>query len=46
MSPVISISLQTARRLAVSKQHLSGKMPAKATGDTMVPLLRDIAYVQ
>lgn len=29
----LSISVQAARRLAVTRQHLAGKLPAKATSE-------------
>lgn len=44
--PPRSISLQTARRLAVSKQHLS-RSPRPNTGpEGILSVLRDLAYVQ
>lgn len=42
----ISISAQTARRLAVAKQHLTGKLPARATRESIISLVRDLAYIQ
>lgn len=40
------ISLQTARRLAVTKQHLSGRRPGRATADRLVETVRNLPYVQ
>ena len=40
------ISLTSARRLAVTKQHLSGRLPRKPTRDALCAVVRDIAYVQ
>ncbi len=42
----ISISPKAASRLAVTKQHLSGKLPKKATDETILSLVRDLCYVQ
>ncbi len=42
----ISISAQTARRLAVTKQHLSGKLPTKPTRDHILSVVRDLTFVQ
>ncbi len=41
-----TISIETARRLAVTKQHLAGKWPSKVTASSIVALVRDLAYVQ
>ena len=47
MSPdQISTTVQAVRRLAVTKQHLSGKVPKKASKEDLVDLLHDIIYVQ
>jgi uncharacterized protein len=45
-SAPIRTSLRTARRLAVTKQHLSGKRPARATAEGIVETVRDLPYVQ
>jgi len=45
-SAPIRISLQSARRLAVTKQHLSGKRPGRATAERIVETVRDLPYVQ
>ena len=42
--PGLSISLRTARRLAVTKQHLGGSRPTP--GSDIVSVVRDLAYVQ
>ena len=44
--PAIRASLQSVRRLAVTKQHLAGKRPARATSDRLVTTIRDLPYVQ
>lgn len=43
--PVIA-SLESVRRLAVTKQHLAGKLPARATTGAILSVVRDLAYVQ
>ncbi|OLB68141.1 hypothetical protein AUI06_11810 [archaeon 13_2_20CM_2_52_21] len=43
---VISTSAQVARRLAVTKQHLAGKLPAKATREHILSVVRDLTFVQ
>ena len=42
----ITISAQDARRLAVAKQHLAGKLPTKATKEHILSVVRDLAFVQ
>jgi uncharacterized protein YcaQ len=42
----ISISAKVARRLAVTKQHLEGKLPAKPTLDHILSVVRDMTFVQ
>ena len=44
--PDIKASLQAARRLAAAKQHLAGELPARATKEKLISLVRDLAYVQ
>lgn len=45
-SQPVKISLRTARRLAVSKQHLAGK-PSKNVGpEAIMKLIRELSYVQ
>jgi uncharacterized protein len=42
----ISTTAQAVRRLAVTKQHLAGKTPKKASKEDLVDLVRDVAYIQ
>jgi uncharacterized protein YcaQ len=42
----VSASLESVRRLAVTKQHLAGPLPARVTPSAILSLVRDIAYVQ
>ncbi len=42
----LSTSLEGARRLAVTKQHLAGKVPARASWEDLVAVARDLAFVQ
>jgi uncharacterized protein YcaQ len=42
----ITISAQDARRLAVTKQHLAGKLPAKATREHILSVVRDLIFIQ
>jgi uncharacterized protein len=44
--PAISTSLESARRLAVTKHHLAGKLPARATRENILSMVRDLCYVQ
>jgi uncharacterized protein len=47
MAPVpVRTSLQAARRLAVTKQRLSGPRPRRATAARIVETVRDLPYVQ
>ncbi len=39
-------SLEAVRRLAVTKQHLQGKLPARATTTAILSVVRDLGYVQ
>jgi uncharacterized protein len=39
-------SLAAARRLAVTKQHLAGRRPGRATAERLVRTVRDLPYVQ
>ena len=43
---VISTSLENARRLAVTKQHLAGTLPRRATSKHILSVVRDLCYVQ
>ena len=42
----IAISAQDARRLAVARQRLAGKLPAKATREHILSVVRDLSFVQ
>jgi uncharacterized protein len=42
----ITISAQDARRLAGTRQHLAGKLPAKATREQILSVVRDLTFVQ
>jgi uncharacterized protein len=42
----IPTSLESVRRLAVTRQHLAGKLPTRATPRAMISVVRDLAYVQ
>ena len=43
---ITSISAESARRLAVTKQHLTGKLPAKPTREHLLSVVRDLTFVQ
>lgn len=43
---IVFTSLGNVRRLAVTKQHLSGRRPSSATSEDILSVIRDIAYVQ
>jgi uncharacterized protein YcaQ len=42
----ISTSLESARRLAVTKQHLAGKLPTGSAREAILSVIRDLGYVQ
>jgi uncharacterized protein len=42
----VELSLVTARRLAITKQHLSGTRPANPNKETIISLLKDMRYLQ
>lgn len=42
----ISTSIEGIRRLAVTKQHLTGKLPASPTSEAILSVVRDLAFVQ
>ena len=42
----ISTSLECARRLSVTKQHLAGKLPTGPASEAIVSVIRDLGYVQ
>jgi uncharacterized protein len=43
---LIRTSVRAARRLAVTKQHLSGKLPGRGTAERILETVRDLPYVQ
>jgi uncharacterized protein len=42
----LTTSIEPVRRLAVTKQHLAGKLPQKATPAAILAVVRDLPYVQ
>ncbi len=42
----VSVSAESVRRLAIAKQHLAGKLPARATSGDILSTVRDTCYVQ
>jgi hypothetical protein len=42
----ISATAEAIRRLAVTKQHLAGPLPRKATREDILSVVRDLSYVQ
>ncbi len=42
----ISSSVEGARRLAVTKQHLAGRLQSKVTGRTILSVVRDLGCIQ
>jgi uncharacterized protein len=42
----LTASLESIRRLVVTKQHLAGKLPFKVTTQAILAVVRDLAYVQ
>jgi uncharacterized protein len=42
----VSTTIEDARRLAVTKQHLAGKVPPTATTEHILSVVRDLGYVQ
>ena len=42
----LTASLRSARRLTITKQQLAGKLPSKPTRETLLSLVRKLAYVQ
>jgi uncharacterized protein len=45
-SEPILASLESVRRLMVTKQHLAGRLPKRVTRSRIVSLVRDLPYVQ
>jgi uncharacterized protein len=46
MTDRITTTLQNARRLTITKQHLSGKLPRKPDADSILEVFRDIGCIQ
>jgi uncharacterized protein YcaQ len=46
LGKTISTSAEVARRLVVAKQHLAGKLPAEATREHILSVVRDLTFVQ
>ena len=42
----LSTSIESARRLAVTKQHLAGEVPKRVTKERILSTVRDLCYVQ
>ncbi len=42
----LDVSLERARRLAVAKQHLSGRLPHRPGKESILDAARDLAYIQ
>lgn len=42
----ILVPIESARRLAVTKQRLTGELPGRVNGEAIVALVRDLAYIQ
>ena len=42
----LTASIETVRRLVITKQHLAGKLPARPTSEYFLSLVRDLGYVQ
>ncbi|HYS73839.1 MAG TPA: hypothetical protein VEO96_07660, partial [Thermoplasmata archaeon] len=42
----VSTSLESARRLAVTKQHLAGNVARNPTREHILSVVRDLCYVQ
>ena len=42
----IPATLEGIRRLAVARQHLSGRLPKSASADDIVSVIRDLPFVQ
>src|SRR3989475_9140719 len=42
----VSTSLESIRRLAVTKQRLAGRLPSRATREHILSVVRDLCYVQ
>jgi uncharacterized protein len=42
----VKTTVRAARRLAVTKQHLAGKGPRRASREDIVSMIRDVGYIQ
>ena len=42
----LTASLESVRRLVVTKQHLAGKRPSRFTSESLLSVVRDLGYVQ
>ncbi len=42
----LEISLESARRLAVTKQHLAGRLPNRPSSREVLSVIRDVGYIQ
>jgi uncharacterized protein len=42
----ITVPAEAVRRLAVTRQRLAGPLPSRVTGDTIVDVVRAVAYIQ
>lgn len=42
----LTVPLESVRRLAVTKQHLAGPVPTKASKERLLAVVRDLAFVQ
>jgi len=42
----LSVSAEAARRLTVTNQHLTGRLPREPTKDKIISIIRDLPYVQ
>lgn len=45
-TPAVTTTLEQARRLAITRQHLAGPLPHEVTKEGIVSAVRDLAYVQ
>ena len=42
----MNVSIETAKRLAIYKQHLAGAIPTNPTSDSIMEVMEDIRYLQ
>ncbi len=43
---ILTATARAARRVAVTRQHLAGKLPTRATGEQILSVVRDLIFVQ